>query len=152
MVSTAVLLRSRVLRNSNPRIQRHIPKDPEPRNWGEIHIMSLTPPPDAVFSWFQVDKSNVSNSSLKMRSPLQMVAGAFVPTAVVTDGTHCAETAAIVQTNIARDRMSLSLSLAMLSINRSTRSLLFIFAPFMIQRICRKSITCFNKRIYVSKI
>ena len=73
--------------------------------------MSLTPPPDAVLSWFQVDKSKVSNSSLKMRSPLQMVAGALVPIAVVTDGLHWAAAAAIVQTHITRDRMLLSLRL-----------------------------------------
>jgi hypothetical protein len=114
--------------------------------------MSLTPPPAAVFSWFQVDKSKVSNSSLKIRSPLQMVAGALVPIAVVADGTHCAAAAAIVQTNITRDRMLRYLSLKMFSIVHTTRCLLYITAIFMMQRICRKSITCFSKFIYVSKI
>lgn len=85
--------------------------------------MSLTPPPAAVFSWFQVDKSKVLNSSLKMRSPLQMVAGALVPIAVVADGTHCAVAAAIVQTKITRDRMLLSFSLTMFSTGQTARCL-----------------------------
>lgn len=64
--------------------------------------IKLTPPPAAVFSWFQIDKSKTLNSSLKMSSPLQISAGALVPMAVVTDGKHSACAAAIVQTSTTR--------------------------------------------------
>jgi hypothetical protein len=95
-----------------------------------MYVISLTPPPAAVFSWFQVDKSRLSNSSLKIRSPLQMVAGALVPMAVVGDERQSAEAAAIVQTNITRDLMVLPLRLAMFSIGCTARCLLFITSPF----------------------
>jgi hypothetical protein len=69
--------------------------------------MELTPPPAAVFSCCQVDKSKVSNSSSKMSSPLQMVAGALVPMALVTDGTQSDKAVASVHTSIRRDFMAI---------------------------------------------